>query len=95
MSDREAISVSGVPQGEHGEDGVHYAVGFPYYRSSEDGNVLKPAGNVSRIVVSCDLPGMHCDMWRVSVFDGDHLIFEAPLHNLEGVHYAAPSSTDK
>jgi len=92
---REASAVSGVPQGEHGEDGIYYAVGFPYYRATAGVNVVKEAGKVSRILVSCDLPGLHCKMERVVVFDGDTVIFEAPLHNLEGVQYRAPETTDE
>lgn len=88
MTEREAISVSGIPSGPTGEDGVYYAVGTPYTRLV--GNSWQKVGTVSRITVTDDLPGLHCNMERVRVFDGETMIFEAPLHSLEGVSYAAP-----
>ena len=41
----------------------------------------------TRITVTCDLPGMYGDLERVRVYDGDLMVWEGPLHNLEGVHY--------
>lgn len=89
---REAVLVTGIPQGEHGEDGISYGVGYDY-RRFVDGQ-WKIVGKVSRITVTEDLPGLHCNMERVRVFDGDTMIFEAPLHNLEGVQYAPPVKSD-
>lgn len=91
-SEREAIQISGMPVGEHGEDGIYYAVGHSYTR--REGNNWKRAGIVSRIVVTDDLPGVYCNMERVRVFDGETLVFEAPLHNLEGVAYAVPEKAE-
>lgn len=88
---REAISVSGFPMGADGEDGLFYRVGGSYWRTV--GGSAQKAGTVTRITVTDDLPGLHCDLERVRVYDGDTVIFEGPLHNLEGVHYAAPAPT--
>ena len=79
---RQAKIVSGVPCGEHGEDGFHAAVGqhFPYHDKS--------APMVAEITVTADLPGLHCDMERVRVWAADRvLLWEVPLHSLEGVRY--------
>jgi hypothetical protein len=79
---REAKSVSGIPCGEHGEDGFFAAVGqhFPYHD--------KTAPVVARITVTPDLPGLHANMERVRVLgENDRLLWEGPLHNLEGVRY--------
>lgn len=88
MNIREAIAVTGIPQGEHGEDGIYYAVGNDYRRVVV--NSWEIVGKVSRITVTDDLPGLHCNMERVRVYDGDTIIFEAPLHNVESVMYAHP-----
>jgi hypothetical protein len=77
---REAKYVSGVPCGEHGEDGFFAGVGkhFPYHD--------KTAPVVARITVTTDLPGLHANMERVRVLgENDRLLWEGPLHNLEGV----------
>lgn len=89
---REATSISGMPMGEAGEDGIYYAVGHGYTRRS--GKSFTVAGIVSRITVTEDLPGLHCNMERVRVFDGETMIFEAPLHSLEGVTYPAPGEAE-
>ena len=86
---REAFAISGVPMGINGEEGQYYQVGAPYRRPV--GIQWKDVGTVTRITVTTDLPGLHCDMERVRVYDGDAVIFEAPLHNLEGVTYSAPA----
>jgi len=91
--EKEAVSVSGIPQGEHGEEGVHYRVGASYQRTF--GNVYRKAGTVTRITVTEDLPGPYCNMERVRVYDGETVIFEAPLHNIEGVTYAAPPAAEE
>jgi hypothetical protein len=44
---------------------------------------------VTRITVQRDLPGLHCDLWRVCVWVGDTMIVEVPLHNTIGVGYKA------
>lgn len=77
MSDinlREAKSVTGVPD----EDGSVLYYGVDYTRGS-----VTP----TRITVTQDLPGLHCNMDRVRVYAGDDLIWEGPLHSLEGVEY--------
>lgn len=91
MAEREAFSVTGVPCGAQGEDSVHYEVGRKYPRPGLVANSYQMFGPVTRITVSDDLPGLHCHMERVRVYDGETLIYEAPLHNLEGVAYPAPN----
>jgi len=79
---RRATAVFGVPQGECGDDGFYAAVGqnFPYHN--------KAAPIVDMITVACDLPGMNGNMERVRVWAADAvLLWEGPLHNLEGVKY--------
>jgi len=88
---REAEAIHGMPIGETGEDGTFYRVGNKYLRPV--GNTYAPAGTVTRITVTADLPGLHCNLERVRVFDGETMIFEAPLHSLEGVTYPAPPPT--
>lgn len=89
MNSREAVAITGMPHGEHGEDGIYYSVGDTYRRVV--GNSWVTVGMVSRITVTADLPGLHCNMERVRVYDGDTLIFEAPLHSIESVMYAHPA----
>lgn len=89
---REAFSVQTMPVGPNGEDAIYYCVGRPYYRFVEGAH--KNVGTVSRITVTRDLPGLHCDMERVRVFDGETMIYEAPLHSLEGVTYPHPNRTE-
>ena len=79
---RNAKMVSGIPCGPTGEDGLHAAVGqnFPYHN--------KAAPVVDMITVANDLPGPHANMDRVRVWAaGGVLLWEGPLHNLEGVYY--------
>jgi hypothetical protein len=79
---RNAKAVFGVPMGSDGQGGFHAAVGhhFPYHNKS--------APMVDKITVACDLPGLHGDMERVRVWAADAvLLWEGPLHNLEGVKY--------
>lgn len=92
MEVREALSVSGFPIGEHGEEGLFYQVGLEYSRPGS--SAAQKCGPVTRITITADLPGLHCNMERVRVFDGDTVIFEGPLHNLEGVTYLAPKGGD-
>jgi hypothetical protein len=80
---RNAKSIFGVPMGADGEDGFHAAVGksFPYYYA-------KSGPVVDMITVSADLPGPNGNIERVRVWAaGDVLLWEGPLHNLEGVQY--------
>ena len=86
MSSREAIGITGMPNAK-GSDGASYWVGAGYFRPH--GRSWRRAGTVTRITVTDDLPGRNGPMERVRVFDGDHVIYEAPLHHLEGVTYAA------
>lgn len=91
MAEREAISLLGIPC--DGESGVHYAVGKQYWRTVE-GRAVR-CGPVTRITITDDLPGLHCNMERVRVYDGDTLIYEAPLHSLEGVEYPHPVKSEE
>ena len=79
---REATAVFGVPCGPDGGGAFYTKIGhnFPYHD--------KTAPVVTRITVTADLPGMYCHMERVRVLaEGDRLLWEGPLHNLEGVRY--------
>ncbi|QPC87073.1 hypothetical protein GA830_10235 [Mesorhizobium sp. NBSH29] len=86
---RHAESISGIPRGDCGDEGIHYHVGSPYVRRILGEYAI--GGKVTSITVTADLPGLHCNMERVRVFDGETMIFEAPLHSLEGVTYAGPA----
>jgi hypothetical protein len=79
---RNAKSVTGLPKGDLGEDAFFTQVGFhfPYHN--------KNAPVVEMITVTGDLPGLHCNLERVRVWGPDALLlWEGPLHNLEGVSY--------
>ena len=79
---RLAKSVTGVPCGPTGEDGFYANVGqnFPYHDKS--------APIIGKITITDDLPGIHCNLERVRVISTDDvLLWEGPLHNLEGVRY--------
>ena len=79
---RTAVSVFGIPQGPDGEDAFYAAVGnhFPHHNKS--------APIIDMITVAADLPGLHANMERVRVWAADGvLLWEGPLHNLEGVRY--------
>lgn len=79
---REAKSVFGCPVGECGEDYFYASVGAHFPRHDHTAPV------VERITITDDLPGMYGNMERVRVFgSGEVLLWEGPLHNLEGVHY--------
>ena len=83
MKTREAKSVAGMPYGPDRE-ATFYSVGVPYDLAKER--------YVTRITVTDDLPGLHVNMERVRVYDGDDVIFEGPLHGLEGVTYEKPEA---
>lgn len=81
MSDHEPMEARWVefpPQGP--DEGSLYNVGgkisFDHVRL-----------DITRITVQQDLPGMYCNLRRVCVWSGDLLVFEAPLHNVQGVGY--------
>lgn len=71
---REAKSVTGLPDCD-GEV-LYFQVGY------ERGKICP-----TLITVTCDLPGMYGNMERVRVYQGGDLIWEGPLHNVEGVSY--------
>ena len=78
MTTKEAIRVEGQPQGEDGTDCWSFAVGFQY--GQMDGTKWRfPVGTVSRITVTDDLPGLHCNMERIRVYDGETVIAEMPM----------------
>ena len=76
---KEAVSAAGLPVGVHGDEGFFAKVGVRFGGSN--------GPEVTRITVTNDLPGLHCSMERVRVFAGDELLWEGPLHSLEGVSY--------
>lgn len=41
----------------------------------------------TRIVVQDDVPGLHCNLWRVCVYEHEELISEFPYHNVEEIGY--------
>jgi hypothetical protein len=77
MADRDALSI-------HFPDGESMRVGNPW---ASGRTARKDDPPITRITVSDDLPGMYCNMERARVWVGDRCVFEAPLHNLEGVEY--------
>ncbi len=81
MTERSAKSVCGMPWGNQGKDGFSASVGrhFNYFD--------KTTPVVTAITLTDDLPGLHCNMERVRVWAGEQLLWEGPLHNLEGVKY--------
>lgn len=76
---RDAIRATGLPVGDTGEYGFCAHVGFNFERTER---------KVTRITVATDLPGLHCSLERVRVWSDDDLLWEGPLHSLEGVTYA-------
>lgn len=90
MSVRTAQTVTGLSRPGDDDTAIFYSVGEQYPQKTRDGEWIV-AGTVTRITVSDDMPGPHGLMERVRVFDGSTLIFEAPLHSLEGVFYEAPA----
>jgi hypothetical protein len=80
---REAQWVEGIP-----DDGEcrWYRVGAVAASRMVDGVWIKHP--VTRITVQRDLPGLHCDLWRVCVWSGESMIAEMPLHNVAAVGYA-------
>ena len=79
---RNAISASGQPVGADGEDGLFFKVGMHVHRYDKSSPI------VEMITVANDLDGPICEMDRVRVWGPDALLlWEGPLHNLEGVSY--------
>lgn len=82
LNSRNAKSVFGCPVGICGEDYFYASVGEHFPRHD------KTALVVEMITIVDDLPGMHGNMERVRVWGPDEfLMWEGPLHNLEGVQY--------
>ena len=79
---REALAIYGIEPRRENEYPVSYRVGDKYQMGVER--------EVTRITIVCDLPGLHGFMERARVYDGATVIFEAPVHNLEGIEYTAP-----
>ncbi len=73
---RSAHAVFGMACGD--EPGLHAEVGFKFGKDQL---------MVTHINITDDLPGLHCNMERVRVWADEKLLFEGPLHNLEGVLY--------
>ena len=86
MTAREAIAVQW-PEDSQGE-ALYAQVGKKLYQPDElNEGVVESAGTVTRILVSDDLPGLHCNMERVRVYVGDQVAFEAPVHAVEVIQY--------
>lgn len=88
---RDAISVTGLPVGENGDEGFFARVGGTWRMGGWRNN---EASKVTRITVTEDLPGLHCNMERVRVYVGETVVWEGPLHNLEGVAYPLPPEVE-
>lgn len=82
---REAVSVY-LP-GTKDRDGSEYHVGSWYSKRKEDGRGWEPYKIITSIRVSCDLPGLHCNMDRLTIWADEELLLEAPLHSVECVSY--------
>jgi hypothetical protein len=74
---REARAVSGLP---------HEGAAF-YFEVDRETHLRFATIIPTKILVSDDLPGLHCNMERVRVYVGEFVVFEAPLHSCEGVIY--------
>ncbi|MGP9790720.1 hypothetical protein [Roseinatronobacter sp. NSM] len=72
-----------------------FAVGDHVRATNDPNEAPERYIKVTRITVQCDLPGLHCDMWRVCVWSGDAMIVEVPLHNTAGVGYAMKGQADE
>jgi len=66
-------------------EGEVFQVGVPYADIGE--TPRKGNREVTRITVTQDLPGLHFSMERVRVYVGEQMVYEAPLHMVEGVAY--------
>lgn len=66
-----------------------FAVGYRVRATVDPNESPERYIQVTRITVQCDLPGLHCDLWRVCVWSGETMIAEVPLHNTAGVGYKA------
>lgn len=76
---REAAWAETMPDADG--DSYYWKVGVGHWNGKSRGDP------VTRISVQCDLPALHCNMWRVCVWVGETLVAEAPLHNLKAVGY--------
>lgn len=75
---REATAIHGLPMGQNGEEGLYARVGGTF---GAEGDV------VSSIRVCADGNGISGHYDRVTVWAGEKMLMEAPLHNLEAVLY--------
>lgn len=64
-------------------DDTSMRVGQPW----STGTPSKSDPEITAVTISEDMPGPHCMLGRAKVWVGDVVVFEAPLHNLEGVEY--------
>lgn len=86
MSDHEVMEAEWVDASQDADGDISsFRVGASAFDAS--GQIRK----ITRITVQQDLPGMHCNMRRVCVWVGGHLLFEAPVHNVLGIGYAVPA----
>lgn len=77
---KELTDVQGLPVGEYGEDGFWRRVGRP---------IVDFKNKIcTRITLTQDLPGLHCNMRQVNVYVGDNILYEQlPLTSCEGITY--------
>lgn len=76
MTAIEAKSVE-LPSGLINEDGMYFRVGY-HHTTTQDGKLVD-LGEVTRVVVEDDLPGLHCNLLQVKVYIGETLIAAAPM----------------
>ena len=93
MTEREAFAVEW-PADEDGAT-LYLHVGSPIHQVTEPGVSSGVVGAVTRIVVSDDLPGLHCYMERVRVYVDDLVVYEAPVHAVQLIQYRVPPPTDQ
>lgn len=82
---REAVAV--YFPGTTDEEGASYSVGGWYSKRKEDGRGWDRYKVITSIRVSCDLPGLHCNMDRLTIWADEELLLEAPLHSVQCVSY--------
>lgn len=66
-------------------DGNWLSVGQPWCPPGMTASKESPT--ITAITVTDDLPGLHANMERARVYVGGMVVWESPVHALEGIHY--------
>ena len=69
------------------EDGPYWRVGDWFKKLVNDPRRWENHKIITSIRVSCDLPGLHCNMDRLTIWADEELLVEAPLHSVLYVTY--------